>query len=448
MRYFRMSQQTTFKAGMYLLETLTSGMYNDPLSIYREYIQNAVDSIDSASDKRGKKVQITLVPNEKKIVIYDNGPGIKASKAEEILSGIGISHKAGKGYRGFRGIGRLGGIAFSDKVIFRTKAKGEKVESIQVWDCRKLRKFISSPQNSSLSIQDLFLSSTTFTLSKSSEINKSFFEVTLDKVTSFRNYIFDLKKVREYISQVAPVNFDETNFSHSFQINKFLKTKISDYRYYQISLNDKQIFKPYSDRVKVSKGGFDNLIDIKNFSIMINGKPSAYGWHGIRKNFVGSITKGECLSGVRVRSGNILIGDPNLLNKCFRESRFNSYIVGEIHVVSPELVPNSRRDDFIDNEAKNKFYNEVEKIIGLPISRAIRMNSRNYSSGKTPQNIVNKDQINSTANNEKLILHETIYQQLEYNLYKNNRKIDIRDAFKNCVNCKYLQEILKENCNN
>ncbi|TAL33998.1 MAG: hypothetical protein EPN93_12455 [Spirochaetes bacterium] len=207
-----MKSQSSFKAGMYLLETLTSGMYNDPLSIYREYIQNAVDSIDASLDKRGKQVNVTLFPEDKRIVIYDNGPGIKARKAEEVLSGIGSSNKAGRGYRGFRGIGRLGGIAFSNRVIFRTKAKGEDVESTQIWDCAKLREFISNPSNSLLSIHDLFESSTTFEKSKSQDINKSFFEVTLDRVASFRNYIFDLKKVREYISQVAPVNYNDNIF--------------------------------------------------------------------------------------------------------------------------------------------------------------------------------------------------------------------------------------------
>lgn len=34
--------------GKYTLESLTSGMYLDPLSLYKEYIQNAVDSLDEA----------------------------------------------------------------------------------------------------------------------------------------------------------------------------------------------------------------------------------------------------------------------------------------------------------------------------------------------------------------------------------------------------------------
>lgn len=42
--------------GKYTLETLTNGMYSNPLDLYREYIQNAVDSID----EKIKKVEDTV----------------------------------------------------------------------------------------------------------------------------------------------------------------------------------------------------------------------------------------------------------------------------------------------------------------------------------------------------------------------------------------------------
>ena len=37
----------TIKIGKFTLETLTTGMYDSPKDIYREYIQNAADSIDN-----------------------------------------------------------------------------------------------------------------------------------------------------------------------------------------------------------------------------------------------------------------------------------------------------------------------------------------------------------------------------------------------------------------
>ena len=65
--------------------------------------------------------------------------------------------------------------------------------------------------------------------------------------------------------------------------------------------------------------------------------PAAYGWYGKRRELLGAVTKSEMSSGIRVRVGNIQIGDNHLLDDCYRESRFNSYMVGEIHVACKDL---------------------------------------------------------------------------------------------------------------
>jgi len=373
--------KSSFKAGIYLLENLTSGMYNDPLSIYREYIQNAVDSIDIGLIK-GRDVpmavHIDLDPFKRQITIRDNGIGIPSEIAEEVLSSIGSSNKNDQALRGFRGIGRLGGIAFSDKAIFRTKAAGEKIESIQTWDCLKLRNLIDTKDNS-LSFKQFFNIVTEFSWQNGKHPDDSYFEVTLEGVSSFRNHIFDLETISGYLSQVAPVPFNYDDFSHGNSIDKYLQENLGSYKSYNIILNGNKIYKPYSSYIKTSmkKGGTDIIENIRFCRIKGRKEEAlAYGWYGSRKNLLGSIKRGERYSGIRVRSGNILIGDSHLLDRCFREERFNSYMIGEIHVESPNLIPNSRRDDFIDNETKTLFYNGVEKEMGLPVSKEIRLMSR------------------------------------------------------------------------
>jgi len=232
-------RERVFKTGMYLLETLTSGMYNEPLSIYREYIQNAVDSIDITDFKsRSPKmvVKIDLNPVAQQIRISDNGGGIPAEVAEEILGNIGLSAKSGEGLRGFRGIGRLGGIAFSNRAVFKTKAKGEKIESVQTWDCRELRKLLSNPKKSSLKLQDVLNRITEFEQVNSKRGSGSYFEVTMEGVTSFRNYIFDIRKVRDYLAQVGPVPFDPKTFSYGKMVDDYLHPKLSRYGAYDIKL--------------------------------------------------------------------------------------------------------------------------------------------------------------------------------------------------------------------
>jgi molecular chaperone HtpG len=350
-----MMKATPFKAGMYLLETLTSGMYNDPLSIYREYLQNSVDSIDqSEQSPENTEIQIKLNPIQQSVSIYDNGDGITANKAENVLSSIGSSGKLGTLQRGFRGIGRLGGIAFAKKVVFKTTARGESIVSTQEWDCEVLRNLLRSSEHSSMTIEELFSRVAVFSQESVEEsTGSSFFEVKLLNVESFRNYIFDIQRIKKYLIQVAPVPFDQEQFSFHEEVRSFLAENVPQYGEYKITLNGEQLFRPYENDVSVtSKQCNDRLENVELFKLKSGNTALAYGWYGKRRDLLGSIRKGASVSGLRVKVGNLQVGDQHLLDRCFREGRFNSYSIGEIHVCDQSLLPNSRRDDFVDNKEK------------------------------------------------------------------------------------------------
>jgi len=439
-----MISHSKFKAGMYLLETLTSGMYNEPLSIYREYIQNAVDSIDLATPdaKKDFVIDIKLDPFNKTITIIDNGEGILASLARKTLSSIGSSEKIGTKQRGFRGIGRLGGVAFSEKAIFRTKAKGDTVESIQVWDCKSLRSLLADPAQASLAIDTVFDEVTSFQQRISTaHRNESFFEVTLGGVKSFRNHIFDIAKVKDYLGQVAPLPFGPENFRFADKIKQFLSANLDDYGEYNIRLNGNQVFRPYTDKIKVTNKISDDVLEsIELVKLEINSSPIAFGWYGKRKHLLGAITKGVGVAGIRVKSGNITIGDDHLLDKSFRENRFNSYIVGEIHVHNPNLIPNSRRDDFIDNDMKNLFYNLLEREIGLPLSKEIRHRSR-IGQQNANSNIekVKKEGSQSLSNTER----KKIVTEKNREDHREPESFIMQAILAECKQCPRLDQILR-----
>lgn len=388
-----------FKTGMYLFETLTAGMYNDPLSIYREYIQNSVDSIDLTGDSIAKfRVEINLDPIKKRIVISDNGGGISSDLAQEVLCSLGDSNKINQNLRGFRGIGRLGGIAFSDVAAFQTKADGETIESIQEWDCKALRDQLGSTQKKEITLAQIVEKISNFRQIKGKKARGSYFKVSLDGVKSFRNYIFDIKKIKNYLSQTAPAPYNPKEFSFASEIHTWLSSKVPSYRAYDIFLNGSQVHKRYKDFVKITKSGYDSINDFQKIEISVKDEIVAYGWLGVRRDLLGAIAKGDGTSGIHVRVGNILIGDSHLLDGCFRENRFNSYLIGEIHICSPKLIPNSRRDDFIDNEYKTLFYNAVEREIGFNLSKEIRLRSR--------ANAFNREKLkfnNQTENNFKKV---------------------------------------------
>lgn len=104
-------------AGKFLLEILTKGMYSNPMHVYREYIQNSTDSIDKAVaggviSSSEAAIHIEIDGAKQRIIIHDNGYGIPAEKTRGILLSIGDSDKNGMDERGFRGIGRLAGLAY------------------------------------------------------------------------------------------------------------------------------------------------------------------------------------------------------------------------------------------------------------------------------------------------------------------------------------------------
>lgn len=148
----------SIQIGKFTLESLTTGMYSEPEACYREYIQNAVDSFDeaiAASLMKPEECRIEIIVNNdhRVISIKDNGVGIRSEDARRILLDIGNSTKLHTANRGFRGIGRLGGLSYCKKLSFCTSAHGENVKSIVTFDCEKLRALLVPGKNSDYDLQ-------------------------------------------------------------------------------------------------------------------------------------------------------------------------------------------------------------------------------------------------------------------------------------------------------
>lgn len=146
--------------GKHTLESLTSGMYSDPYVVFREYIQNAADSIDSAYEtavlKPGEdRITITLAPSERKIIIEDNGLGVAKENALKSLVSIGNSKKSSDSERGFRGIGRLSGLSYCSKLVFETSCLGETIKTIVVFDAKKLSYLLMSDTGTDITVTDV-----------------------------------------------------------------------------------------------------------------------------------------------------------------------------------------------------------------------------------------------------------------------------------------------------
>lgn len=348
------------KIGKDVIESLTIGMYEDARFIYREYIQNSADQIDLAIEEglldgyREGKIEITINKASESISISDNATGIPTKLVASILKNIAKSTKDRTKNKGFRGIGRLGGIGYCDKLTFETSAKGENVKSFLIWNAKKLKNIIndrSQKEEAAKVIDDV----TEFKTEKEDK-NTHYFKVTLEGVSS--EELLEKENIYEYLSMVAPVPYSK---GFIFKDKIYSKAKEIDYKIdeYQIFINKDQIFKPYTMSIyegeKNNKKKIDSLVDIETFELLTaKNDILAWGWIGISsfKKVMPKVNTAKC---IRLRKGNIQIGAEEAMTKLFKEERGTKYFFGEIHAVNVDLIPNARRDYFLENHELKAF---------------------------------------------------------------------------------------------
>lgn len=376
------------KIGKGALENLTHALYTDSRIIFREYIQNSSDQIDVAKAGNsflGEKLEILIHINSKKrfISIKDTANGIPAGEVKRRLEVIADSEKVQGENKGFRGIGRLGGIAYCDELRFVTTAKGEKTETTMIWNAKRLQEIFADHNNhsSAEAILDEIISYEC----KEVDADEHYFEVQLIDIRPEEEKLLDYRNVKQYISEVAPVDFKET-FIFKSKIDEFIAAhkNVPPMCVYNIGIRRDDgdltyIYKDYQTCIYKMQGNkrvkVDTVRDIYADVIYDSqGKEIAWIWYAL-SSFKGAINDlGNPWKGLRLRQFNIQIGENNALAKFFKEARGNSYFMGEVHTLSKELRPNARRDYFNDNLTVREFEQAITEYF-KKLARLYKMGS-------------------------------------------------------------------------
>jgi molecular chaperone HtpG len=365
--------------GKDVIELLSSAMYVDPLSIYREYIQNAADAIDDAraagflDDGSSGQVTIRIDPESRSLTIRDNGIGLGVAEAPAKLLAIGASAKRGTQARGFRGVGRLAGLAYARSLTFRTRTAGDD-EVIELhWDCQRLKAALREVDEKD-DIASVIKRVVTLKRLPGADWPDHFFEVQLsDVIRTKRDCLLSPKLVREYLEQVAPVPFD-ANFSWGPRITEHLSSVRVGNLSILIDGEAEPITRPFRDTFKVSETLEDRFSELEFVTLGdLDGGLAAVGWV-LHHAYLGSITVRSRVGGLRTRIGNVQVGSEDLLADIFPETRFNGWAVGEIHVLDPRILPNARRDNFEQNVHYSNLTAQLE-----PIARQVARRARTAS---------------------------------------------------------------------
>ena len=360
--------------GKDVLELLSTAMYVDPLTIYREYVQNAADAIDQANagGHEARRIDIVLDAAARTATIRDDASGIAASDFRRVLTSVGASAKRGTEARGFRGVGRLSGLAYARSLTFQSRAAGETRVSTMTWNCQALRTALRDPADTR-DLAAIIDAITTTTVTD--EAGDPYFEVRLEGVArQGDDRVMSPGAVTDYLSEIAPVPLDPS-FSHGAAIAERLggTVALGDLT---ITINGGEpLTRPFRDELPIDGGRPLRLREIAFVEVpSIDGGIAAVGWIA-HHDYEGAIHASTHVRGLRVRAGDVQIGEAGVLADVFPEARFDAWTVGEVHVLDPRIIPNGRRDDFERNVHIANLKNNLAPL-GRDVANRCRTSSR------------------------------------------------------------------------
>lgn len=371
------------RVGKDMLELVSSAMYVDPLVVYREYVQNAADAIGEAraagllAPGEPGMVEIGIDEQARSVRIRDNGAALPPELFGQRMLALGGSAKRGTGARGFRGVGRLAGLGFAQELVFRSRAPGQEHVNEVVWDGRRLKAALLDPTLEG--VADLIAAvAKQASVAAAPDEPARFFEVELRRIARSKgDRLLDRDAAADYLSQVAPVPFSP-EFSHGAEIAAAIRaaTALDEL---DITVNGgDRLTRPHRDAIPLGNARSSAVVGVSHLEIPgSEGGLAAVAWFA-HHGYEGAIPSASLVKGVRLRVGNLQVGGHAMLDDIFPETRFNSWAVGEVHVLDPRIVPNGRRDEFERNGHLANLVNHLS-----PVARDIARRCRTSSARRS-----------------------------------------------------------------
>ena len=294
-------------------------MYINPLSIFREYVQNATDAIDDAvafgllPSVEDGLIEINLDHIDRRVVIRDNGAGLSNRDFAARMLSFGASGKRGTDARGFRGVGRLAGLGYVQQLLFRSRANGDTEVMEAMWDGRVVKRVLASA-DSATDLRTVVQEAVTLRRFAPDGYPAHFFEVELVKPRRIANdRLLNEQEIEAFIGQVCPCPFSP-EFSYGRAVAALLAPHGRAGRSYRIHINgaEEPVYRPYRDAVAHSDTRTAALRNLESFEIAgIDGDIAAVGWLA-HHDYLGAIPVSQRVRGLRARVGNIQVGNDRI----------------------------------------------------------------------------------------------------------------------------------------
>lgn len=142
--------------GASIVRIITESLYDKPIVVFREYIQNSVDAFADVEKDEIQYLAAHVWQDDEKLFFLDNGRGISENDFANKMMSIARSTKSRVANIGYKGIGRLSGLAYCNSISFINIVdyKNRKFQKYQI-DGEKYREIQKSPDFNKMGFNEL-----------------------------------------------------------------------------------------------------------------------------------------------------------------------------------------------------------------------------------------------------------------------------------------------------
>ena len=340
-------------------------------------------------------MDIAIDVSERRIRIRDNGPGLSREEALERLLPIGRSDKTLGIDRGFRGVGRLAGLAFAKTVSFTTRAREDQAVTRITWHSDRLPELTSTESE----LEEAILDCVDVKPCQVRIIPEHFFEVEVGDVARHSaGLLLNRDAVRDYVGEVCPVPLS-SEFPFADRVEGLFCGAEAPLTLEVLLEGDPDpVERPYGESIRLSankEAEFTEFQVVRIPSVDGNGE-AALGWIA-HSSYLGAIPKEQRVRGIRARVGNIQIGGEAVFDDLFTEERFNRWCVGELHILDSRIIPNARRDYFEPGPHLRNLENQLTPVLRNISTRCRRESTARNRARKTLSALCNIEDLYALA---------------------------------------------------
>lgn len=385
---------------------LSEDLYPRKLEIIREYIQNASDALDDyrliaevVEDRWEPVIKISI--QGRSLLIFDTGTGMDAEEMAK-LKRIAYSEKKQGEEAGYKGIGRLAGIAVADKLKISSTSYGDPNLHHFEFRAGDMREDVSKKKKAGTQEPASMVINRHTSMTMTEVDRESHYTlVELRDVRTTCMDVLEVEALKEYIADIAPVDFPpDSEFHYGSVISTKLRQNVPDYSpkaIYLATANGERIriYKPYTNGTMLASPEF---IEVRNPD-----QPQAvlaYCWYASKgRNILGKVRPAgkifsvdgdrpeerHRLAGLVYKLFGFSIGDRTLPQRTLWTTTQTraQWFTGEIHIVDKRILPTTDRSNLIENDWREKLYSQARDAISTTLNREAQRISDNRQAFET-----------------------------------------------------------------